>query len=490
MGKTTVEYKETKVFDLFPEIEYTRRQRMRCVLFHAYAKNVTKIINYAKNFDVPNKICLVYIIGEPKPEKIMKALEEADCSSNVCVLTCPFSKEEMAVYDARESVKEKYLPCGFWDKERNDATEWFRKQHEQYKRNAQEYGCSDQLKEQIEKTEHEFECLEQYEELKARVRKTNFTHFRLYRRDCLPKPFTLDKLDKLIQKIFPYGTEAQGINDLSALSPAVIDKAVRMVKTGEKNGKFGFTVDDDTPLVRCMNRCINKHFLDEGYCSVKDLSEAIRQPPYGAMPCAYTAACLTKALQKYDGSTLLFRDKCNVILAKDLESLLAKFLFMNDSTTPMTRDLFSTMNLFIESHPHKVIKRMIHEVFRVKMEVPTTKMITSARHKLAKKYRYPLSAADERLYELLDIGWSWYDRAAVQELCDKIDGQTDELIDAMFRFRSEDRKLKGVFRMQFPECSSWLWNREFALDYLGRKEEVLAWINYRAERMKQLNCEG
>lgn len=102
-----IEYKETTVFELFPEYEYTKQQKARLVLFHAYARNVKKIINYAAHFDVPNLICLIYIVGEVEDSAVQVLLASANCSECVWVLTSPYPADDLKEYNEFDKFRKR-----------------------------------------------------------------------------------------------------------------------------------------------------------------------------------------------------------------------------------------------------------------------------------------------------------------------------------------------------------------------------------------------
>jgi len=459
MKKQEVEYKETEVFDLFPKFEYTRRQRQRIILFHAYAKNIKKIINYASHFDVPNKICLIYIVGEPKPERIMKALEESGCSSNVCVLTSSFSGEQMDIYDAFQKIRESIGKICGWDDDKQYFSDSYLAETEKMRNALSMPDTPDWINDIYKNRLDEIETVDKCQKELERIKKECFKVFTCYRVGCLPKQFTHEKLDDLIISVFPCGTEALGINDTASISPALSEKGILQIKTGKPEKRLGFDIKDNTPLVKAIKKYINKQLDDPGYVNLQELGRFLQQPPYGAMRCAYTAACLTYALSAYRSRTMLFYDSVCTLVAEGHESVFLSYMFPIDAKERRNAERRPAF-LYIESHPHKVVKKMIYEVFCVPMKVPSTETIQLARRKMEKKYRLPLIAADERLYMLLDIGWRWYDRGSVEKLADMVDGKTEELCDQFFRYRMLDKKIKGNDRNSYAQCSSWLWTED------------------------------
>lgn len=453
-----IEYKETKVFDLFPDFNYSRRQRQRVILFHAYAKNVRKIINYAIHFDAPNKICLVYIVGEPNPDLVMKTLEASGCSDRICVLTAPFTKENHSLCDAFYELRDKLIHRNEYDPESVNYTQEKLDRIDNAKREYEAGTLSSIESEYYLTCVHEKDIIDRFRELYQR-RMDIFGKFTLYRANHDPVSYSPNDLDSLIEQVFPKGTEALGVNDLSSVSPALAERGINHVINGQDDKRLGYVVDDHTPLVKEIKRFINKEFEAKGYCSLKDLANDLINPPFGTFLCAYTASCLTYALKSYANRTMLFTDSIRTYHTNDeIETILFWMLADNKSLSARNRE--ERTFLYIESRPHKIVKKMIHEVFNVPMKVPSINMIAEARSRLQKKYRYPMSAVDDRLYQLLDIGWRWYDRDEVNKLADQISGKEYELQDRFFRYRMIDLKLKGKERLNYPECASWLWKTD------------------------------
>ena len=177
-----VEYKETHVFELFPDYKYTRQQRFRLTLFHGYKRNIVKLINYASNFDKPDKICLVYIVGEPKPEKIMSALENAGCSSNVCVLTSPFPDEKLKLYKEFDKLRTELKRSGNWDNESMNVTDAYLQQVKAIGSFLKKYPSDDMAEyytRQKASMESELELIHQYHRIKKASRNRSLYRFLL-----------------------------------------------------------------------------------------------------------------------------------------------------------------------------------------------------------------------------------------------------------------------------------------------------------------------
>ena len=470
----TVEYKETSVFELFPEFEYTRRQRVRCVLFHAYAKNYRKIINYAAHFDAPNKLCIVWIVGQPKPELIAKALSSAGCSDRVCVMTSPFPQEKMGIYEAFSSLAGRLLSGGYYDKEKRDVNDSYIEYHNNIKMAIKKLPSGqdrESLVELYKQQEDELEIIHQYKRLAKACRNTYFKKFTCYRAGCLAKPFTFDRLDSLIVKVFPYGSESMQVGDSCSIMPSTIDKCIKFATTGEPQRGVDFKLDDDTPAVRLIRRFLNKKFLTSSGCSISELRDFVTAPPLGFGENGFSAACLAYALKRYENRTVLYYDSVSTFILKRVNTGLINAVLSDSKMIRRRAD--SDACLYIESHPHKVIKKMISDVFGVPILVPGFYTATKARCMLEQSFRLPVALADERLYKLVSMESKWHDTELMNDICNELDGYTDELCASFECYKSMDAELTPEERVVYPSAAPWLWDRDYANRRAHEKGKVL-----------------
>lgn len=460
-----VEYKETEVFELFPDFTYTKQQRVRTVLFHAYKNNIAKIIRYAANFDLPNKICLIYIVGQPKEEKIMAELINAGCSDRVCVLTSLFPDEKLQFYKDFDKLRSSLIGAGLYDKERQELSEKYMSYHKTLskaikKQEIRTYDQYDMLCDLFQKEEREIEMVHQYHRLVKTSRNTYFKKFTCYRIGHLPKPFTHGRLDELIQKVFPYGTEATGISDYSALSSAAIDLVFKSYPAFDK--KLNFVVNDETPGVKYVRRVINRQLKEKGYCDLNELSLEICSPPCGFSRNAYSIACVLYVLRQFDNRNMFVYDTVGTFPLK--QSLYGVCSNIFDLETKRKRNMF----LYMESHPHKVIKRMLSEVFGVKMEMPGFNMAMRVRQSLSEHCRLPLSTVDQRLFSLVSMDFEWYDLCAATKLCQEIEGREQELKNVLQEYYRIDSTLSEDERKCYAWAAPWLWK----YDHVEYKEGI------------------
>jgi len=448
------QYKETSVFEIFPKFEYTRFQRSRVVLFHAYAANYRKIIRYASNFDVPNKICLIYLVGGVKPESIAKELQNSGCSDRICVLTSPFPKDGLLLYKQFDEMRRQAINSGMWNKDTDDFTPMW---YEEYKK-EKTIGLKinrELYTELVSERDEKLELLHQYRRLKKRAKNTYFKKFICYRIGKLPKPFFADSLDKLIVRIFPYGVEASGINHYAGLSPASVEPVVNAIYADTWEKKFGFELDKNNPTVRAACRFINKQLELVGYCDLDKLSELLRSPPYGLSWNGYSAACIVYALKQYENRIMLYYDGVCTFKVKDSYYGIVRYML---DPTFRRRQFDSCHCLYIECLQHKVVKRFINKLYGVKMMVPGWMMGMHARCVIESSIRLPLSATDYHLYLLTSLELMWHDREQITELAQYIQSNESILLEQFHNHLLMDRQLSADERKRYAEASGWLWH--------------------------------
>lgn len=475
-------YKETEVFDIFPKFEYTRRQRMRVTLFHGYAKNFKKLIHYASNFDEPNKLCLVYFVGEPKRELIDKELAESGVSDRVCVLTSPFPQDGLARYEACDDVRKKLRQIGMWDEESQFVRDEYLDDLKRYRKALKDKSVASSENDTIvvarfiETVEQNIRVAMEFRKLRKMSRNTYFKKFTLYRSGHLPKPFTHDKLDKLIERVFPLGSEAQGINDFAALSPIGVERAIKKFLTGEPDKKLGLDFDEDHPAVRLIRRYLNKEMDTNGCCSVQKLNELVQLPPLGLAENAYSAYCVALALKQYDSRRLFLFDSANSFDASDITEIIVRYIL--DAFGGRVRHAKNVM-LYIESHPHKVIKRIAADLFGEKITMPGDLMLNRICRRIEREgYRYPLAAVDKRLFDLLDCRFYWSDTTKVRMVSEEVEDKEPELKDALIDWWATDASISDHEKLlKYSSASAWLWERDASFDthWYPQKPTDLDW---------------
>lgn len=477
--KKTIEYKETTVFDLFPNFIYTKIQKARIIIFHAYAANIRKIIRFASNFDSPNKVCLIYVVGEPIVKVIMNELEKNNCSSNVCVLTSKFPKEKIQWYKEYDSKRAMWITSGWYDVELNEFTEVFYNDYNRYKKWLKSHRNDKEMKsvfQDISNLVDQYdECLEwqhQYKRLIKASKNTYFKKFTCYRTDCLPKPFTHDKLDDLLIKIFPCGVEAENINEYSVCSPSGVSAAIKAYESGVANKKFNFSITNDTPAVRAIRKLLNKCIEDGKPIKITELRETMMSPPYGLSYNAYSIFCVLQALQCYSDRVILYYDGVSVFKVKDHLSIIAQTILSEDNRYNF-RHLPYTC-LFVENKYHKIIKTVAANVFDIKIKLPGAWMFTDIVHLLSDR-RLPISYISQYLYFLIDCLFSWWCYNYVKVVAEIISDRTQELQEAYKKYKYLDDRIDPKRRNRFARDASWVWRYDTAKEWIEKleKEEKL-----------------
>lgn len=458
-----VEYKETSVFELFPVFEYTRRQRSRIILHHCYAKNIVKTIRYAANFDVPNKLSLIWCVGQPPEERIGRALADADASTNVCVLTSEWRDDWQRIYEQYDNLRKHCIGAGTWDKEHDMPNEHLY-HHLKACLHWDEIDGTDTHRREYEST---ITTIHDYQALKCRCGKTIFKRFTCYRRGLLPKPFTYDRdrLNALICKVFSSGTEAIGISDNAAITPAGILRGINAVNCNDQKKLDTLQINDHNPAVQAIRKLLNKKFRDQAPCSLAELKHIMTSPPLGLLPCEYSAACFAYALKHYSDRRLLFWDTLTTWDCwrdGDLVSAMMNYLFPLGTSRYNNRRTAKDCYLFIESKPHKQIKKLIHEIFEIPMMVPSIMMFQRFRRQLENEHRLPLASIDNRLYRILDCSFYWWDSQRLSDLYTDISTDINDLKKSYHQYIRADAEIPKENGTMYSQAAPWLWTEEVA----------------------------
>lgn len=458
-----MEYKETEVFGLFPEYEYTREQRRRVVLFHGYARNVKKMIRYAKNFDVPNRVCLVYLVGMPKEETLKREL--ASCSDRVCVLTSEFPAWGYGVWEEYEALRKRLEPFGEWgDGEPNDMY-W------QYKDTIEAARREEAGDEQIglftdigfcRRKDAEYAetraLVERYKRLKRDCERRYFKDWRLWRNGHLTKPFTHDRLDRLIRKIYPLGGEACGASAFALTSAA-----------GARQGASCKGVGDVEGQAREIYLTMKRDLDDRGYCNLVELANYCMSPPFGLDFNGFSAAIIATVLDKWRNRTLLYFDGCNTFEARDCAQAVFDCMF-----SPVRRRK-PTVCLYLESQPHKRVKQFMAKLWGIKVEMPGTLMGLHLGTKLCEGHRIPLGYVDERLLKLTMWNLDFWDRDTVSALAEECERDGDGLLSAYRRYQYMNAHIPDYAKSMIDVAYSWAWDKSEYERILWQCERFGSW---------------
>lgn len=499
-----VQYKETAVFELFPALEYTKAQKQRLILFHAYKNNIRRIINYAAHFDKPNCVCVAYIVGEVAPEKIQKLLADAECSDRVCVLTSAYPDSDMAFWRDFDKRREIMRKQGFWDDEAQALNDNFRQHYEttaqwvelieadapdvdgQIGLDVFQFQQGTRLLESVEndlrKCGETLEAVKHYHAL-AKKAPTHFRRWTLHRRGQEPTPFRHADTDKLIKKIYPYGAEARGVNPYAGLSPASVEPAAKLVTDGAENRRLGFDrafVMDFKP-VRKIRKFVENAFAAQGYCTLSALADFIKSPPFGLDNNGYSAAILSAAL--YDIPGLLFFDSLtdSPLQREGMLYLCRKILPQEDSRPSYAR-MRQESCLYMEYPCHRIVRDALTKLYELE-DCTGRYVVTYARAKIETLFLLPLSVSDDLLFRLTGPEIRWHDRAQMEELAAEVTARRGELPSVLAAHIAKDRMIP--YRERVSSAACWLWDRETALDsphFMMNDEERAQFKGYHERR--------
>lgn len=516
MAKHTrhVEYKETVTFELFPMLEYDKAQKQRLILFHAFKKNIRRIINYAAHFDAPNQICMVYIVGEVAPEKVQKLLSAADCSDRVCVLTSSFPADDIAFWRDFDKRRDALIKCGDWDAEAQNVTAewlhvkdveiWWKGQLEAAEPDFDgqmelgDFGFSEvsipefwrtHNAKLVEENAETLDMIKRYHTL-AKKEPSYFRRWTLHRRGQKPTPFRHADTDKLTAKIYPYGTEARGVNAYAGLSPASVVPAVKLVTEGAENWRLGFDrafVTDFKP-VRKIRKFVEDALAAQGYCALSALAEFVKSPPFGLANNGYSAAILCAELIDIPG--LLFFDSLTDSPLKEEPLYFCHKLLPPEDERPVYRGMTRASCLYIERPCHAVVRDALSELYGLE-DCEGRYAVVYAHAKIETLFRLPLSMTDDLLFRMTGPELCWHDRAQMEALAAEVAARRDELPRVLAAHIARDERIPA--KHWIPGAACWLWDAETMFDSpycMLRPEEderleMYHQKQYEAERRKQ-----
>lgn len=479
MGKARrgeIQYKETEVFELFPALEYDKAQKQRLILFHAYARNIRRIINYAAHFDKPNCLCMVYIVGEVAPEKIQKLLTGAECSDRVCVLTSAFPAEDMAFWRDFDKRRDALIKQGNWDAERQTVTEeWLHIRDVEIWWKGELDAAEPDLEGQIgldalaipdlwrthnaKLVAEHAETLDMIRRYHALARKapSYFRRWTLHRRGLPPAPFRHADTGKLVAKIYPYGAEARGVNAYAGLSPASVEPAVKLVTDGAENWRLGFDrafVVDFKP-VRKIRKFVEDALAAQGYCTLSALADFIKSPPFGLANNGYSAAILCAALSGLRG--VLYFDSVTDSPLQEVMLYFCREILPQEDERPVYRAQRQKSCLYREYPCHKVVRDALTWLYGLE-DWAGRYAVVYARAKIETLFRLPLSVSDDLLFRLTGPEIRWHDRAEMERLAAEVAARRDELPGVLAAHIAKDKRIPR--RNLIPGAACWLWARD------------------------------
>ena len=485
-----VEYKETELFELFPKFSYTAQQKKRVMLFHGYWKNMKKTINYAANFDEPNQVCLVYLVGDIEEGKTERALKAAGCSDRVCVVTARFPEQAMSVWRAYDELRKELTGISVWDKEMDAPTREYlteRKRSRDYYAAQMrgevdgQYGMPGASEDpelsarMIREYDAMMDVIRRYTKLKAQSEQKTFWEFRLHRAGHLEKPYTHDRLDSLIKKIYPSGAEAQGAGRTEFLSPSAVAPAIIYGKTGEaSSGNLKLTEAMLVPAVKALTKLITKKLLDKGYCTLSEIRDEAAMPPLGLAYDGFSAACIARTLTRFGNRTLLLYDGVSTFEAAGHERSIFDMMFFPVSRRSLRLKLDRSC-LYLESQPHKKVKQFMSRLWGVKVRMPGTLMGLYLGRDLCGTHRVPLRYVDDRLFQLTLWDLDFWDRQRVKELADEIERHGEEILSSYDRYKEVNANVPENAASLLTADYSWCWTREQYEDILWQTQKYGPW---------------
>lgn len=395
--KAEVAYKDTFEFKCFPEYKYTAQQKSRFVLFQGRVEHWRAAINYADNFNAPDKINLLYMLGYDKGmhDAVMK------CESNLVILCAKIPKELLKAHDEYWELIDGPNFNGYFD-ENGNRSEWF--QHE-VDANRAAVNLDDEYVARVARDtcaeyDRQDAIIEAYRQA---VPKINKCYERYTIIDKLHPEKTIDHkdLDKIIKRYYPFGREQCKVWDGAYKGGKVIDSAIECGLQDGDGVKFLRMPPDDKDAaeilrknVKRLEMNINTAVRERGHVNLGKLYEEMRAPPwgwsYGKDACA--AFCLGKCMSKFIDGWYISDATCVFNVSECVPGLL---------TLVAIDQLRAPVILSNEDGWH-IADRLAY-IIGIDSERPFSTTLMKARLAIEQHTRYPVDFIDHKLYELLNL---------------------------------------------------------------------------------------
>lgn len=457
-----VEYKDTFDFKLFPRYEYTKLHQKRFRLFQGRVEHYKKIINYADNFDEPNVINLVYMIGYN--DRIRPYVQKT--KSNVVVLCADIPESIRKTHDDYWEMIAHLKPIGWSDAKGNLTQNWW-SNYESFLRHYGEEGIDEQWRSEKKL----------YDDYTAAISIVPKYYKRYIICDKLHPEKTIahENLNWIIKRYFPRGREEQGCGDLAARR-SIISKAALSGLRRENNPKmFGIENDKkpsecfDTSIKRCIMN-INTAIRDTGNVRLTEIYREMRLPPYGWSDDLHAAYCFGYALSEYVGKYYIYDGITSFPLTEDLSQQLVHRILTSEQSSGVNRRNLERYLLYSEDG-WRLANRFKY-IFGIEERLPFEVMLIDIRRAIEKSTRFPVSIIDERLSNILrcdDEHRAFVSadlKAAIKYLdwdrCKDIKEKYDRINDYVFELVAERYPNREIAKDEIAhfcttESSGWLW---------------------------------
>lgn len=457
-------YKDTFDFKIFPKYEYTKFQKKRIRFFQGRIEHFKKIINYADNFNEPNNINLVYLIGY---NQYVKPYVVEKTKSNLVVLCANVPQEVAQIHDSYwEKVKKK--KDGFQKEFIGDdgmPTEEYYK-YVEYFPDYQYKPCVDDYLREMARCEQYYQsyiiCDKLHEE----------------------KPIK-HNLDAIIKRYFPRGREQRGCNEF-ALRPSCIEKAIN-AGLNKKNDYLivGYKKGTDVyeklkPDIKHFTSMLNNEIRKCGYADIVDLIQQMKEPPYGWGEDCHAGYCIGYALSDFVASEdyyFCFGDHFPFVaegyarsISQSLKNYLGPYDF--DST-----DLFCVF----KDTSWRLVNRLAF-IFDIPERLPLPKMVEDCRRKIASRTTIPVAILDENLGRIMrSENFNEIDSNDVKKMLAYFDWDTCKSI--KYKFNHIEKQTIMMIIKKFPnknfdideiigfctsEYSGWCWDADMFWELVDR----------------------
>ena len=457
------------------EREFSTFVKNRCVFVHGRARRWCSAFNFAAEFTAWNRLVVLYLYGEVKPETIRRALVSEH--EPILIINLPVAADDLKAWDAARTEEKRIHHLG-------ESREMLREEYEK----MLSYPEEESARRIAERDHMLLELLEAGDAAEARIKAAQNRRAQLYSNFEFCVEYDRDNdlfLLNVLRHLYPYGVEANAPTEAGAKR-----LAARRLIACAMDGLFSADVRDcvgeigDVQLsMFCQPSNGAERFLDDvqkwidGQLSKKscfaldDLYRIISAPPYGYYECNYYAYLLALALVPY--STAPYR--CHI-----------KLVGVEFSELDMAAWLKKPVGIvYFETEKQKEMRLALKKIFPSERQPYDRNLdlhgeiVQTAMTYVTENINTPLACADRRWGELFRAdAAAWCDRNFAEQyhafLTDIPARRREvETIDHFFDGAYDAQKLRLFYRFYHVEGGAvgWLHSAE---DFEKRLEDFMA----------------
>ncbi|MGN1118846.1 MAG: hypothetical protein ACI4Q4_00710 [Oscillospiraceae bacterium] len=493
MATKKVEWKDTK-FPFSIDYDFSLFVRNRCVFFHSLSRNIRKMINYAANFTRPYQICVIYVYGTVKADKIQNLLDNVPNNIMCLIASAITSKDVNAIAEHRKWLDK--LKSGGLRKITNPGH-----QKSQYCKTMVDVEYGDEPSELWYKTYNHpqdnsfysiylegMAIMKNNAEASERISKVltsdldvlaNFPNVRHSISGALDKHDA--ELIDIIRHLYPYGVEAD-TTDVYAIKMLKSRKIVEAVVAGAQskdidNLKIHFsssvsqmcfwnnTTFGADQCVEWLTSQISNALAEKGCICISRLWVEFSKPPFGAYPTNWYNYLFAVAVMRCYKDGMFYGN-----------ALTSQII---DKSTISMMILEKCGYMFCQNEQQNEFRLLFAKLFDLVPHEPVQRVIGQARSWVSDNIKWTaLDWVDHNLYEILsgdgDISWEsrqeiWYEFGYEIKYLPWI----KENFSAIYsRIRSADNDFKSYLAAEYGSERAELFCRHYTV-----KGSAVGWLH-------------